>query len=108
MSDERDEGLTDMLRRENATYLPDDGFTDQVLGRLPRRRARAGQRSRIVLGFALLACLLTTLVLTGGDLRPSAVIAVFASAPLFSCLPLVSLVAAVVVAAVGLAVTSSD
>lgn len=97
-----------MLRRENATYLQDDGFTDRVLGRLPPRRARSRQRSGIVVGFALLACLLTTLVLSGGDLRPSAVVAVFASAPLFSVLPLVTLVAAAVVAAVGLAVTASD
>jgi hypothetical protein len=97
-----------MLRREQSTYLDDAGFTARVMQALPPPRARARQRSGIVLAMALLACFLTTLALTGGHLGWQAVVDVFVRIPASSSLPVLSLVAAAVVALVGWAVTAAE
>ena len=109
MSDRSDsDELETMLRRQQSTYLDDAGFTARVLGSLPPPRARGRRRSRIVLAMALLACLLSTLALTGGDLGWRAVVDVFVRIPASSSLPVLSLVAAAVVALVGWAVTAAE
>ena len=108
MSDRPDQdALEAMLRQEQSAYLDDAGFTARVMQSLPAPR-RTRQRSGIVLVAALLACVLTTLALTGGDLGWRAVVDVFVRIPASSSLPVVSLVAAVVVALVGYAITASD
>lgn len=47
-------------------YIEDNGFTNRVLARLPPQRAKGAARAAVILGFTVLACLVSLFVLPGG------------------------------------------
>jgi hypothetical protein len=56
--------LENVLRQE-PPYINDDGFTARVVATLPKRRNRAWLRGTILVGMAVLGCIIALLVLPG-------------------------------------------
>jgi hypothetical protein len=46
--------------------IPDDGFTDEVLRRLPMRKPSRSPRELLLIGMTALGCLLGVIILPGG------------------------------------------
>ncbi len=90
---------------ESEPYLDDKGFTERVMGRLPRSRRR--WRPWVLLGSTAVAGLVGLVILPGGAALAGATAKVLATHPMTGAAPL-SAIALLVLAVGGMAIGALD
>lgn len=104
-SEQNDESWLDDVMRKDQRYIDDDGFTEQVLSRLPppRSRGRSRWRTPILAISALLAAVIGLVALPGGELVSQSLWQLLSYRPEQSPLPIVPALVTLLVIAGGAA-----
>jgi len=102
-SEQNDDSWLDDVMQKDQRYLEDDGFTDQVMSRLPPPRHRHRWRTPILVISALLAAVIGLVALPGGELVSQSLWQLLSYRPEQSPLPIVPALVTLLVIAGGAA-----
>jgi len=102
------EDRLDELLRESDVYIEDKGFTQLVMGRLPPPHRASRWRRPILLGSAVLACLVGLVLMPGGAYLTEVLYQVASYRPAQSPVPVVPLAVLLLVVGGGVAAAVHD